>query len=387
MTGREGSNGLAGRRTTVVAWLLGCLGLTCSAAAFVFYGLGGHRVVVIYGNEIGITVGFCAVGALIAARVPRNAIGWLMLATGVVSAAGFVTLVCLGWLGHATVVGAPRWLTTFAEMTWMPGSITLFTLVPLLFPTGRPPSPRWRILVWTSAIGTAICIVGVATGTHRWVDFHTVNGLYHPAVAQVIFVGLPLVAGSVVGSIASVVVRYRRSHGALKEQLRWFVWAAVLATVAITPVLASGAHNAITIAVQFLAVVALPAAIGIAILRYHLYDIERVVSRSVTYALVTALLVAPYVVLTVAASRLARGSDVAVAALTLATLALLRPVRRRVQTRVDRRFNRQRYDAARTIDAFAGRLRDEVDPDTVREDLVAVTVVAMEPSVVSVWVT
>lgn len=376
----------AARRTTAIAWLLGGFGLACSAVALVFYGLGGHRAVVVYGNEIGITVGFCAVGALIAARVPRNAIGWLMLATGVMSASGFLALTCLGWLGHAAVVGGPGWLTTFAEMTWMPGSITLFTLVPLLFPTGRPPGRRWRILVWTSAVGTVICIVGVATGTRRWIDFHTANGLYHPAVAQVIVVGLPLVAVSVVGSIASVVVRYRRSHGALKEQLRWFAWAAVLATVAITPILASGAHNAITVAVQFLAVLAIPVAIGISILRYHLYDIERVVSRSVTYAVVTALLVAPYVALTIAASRLARGSDIAVAALTLATLALLRPVLRRVQDRVDRRFNRERFDAGRTIDAFTIRLRDEVDADAVQSDLIGVATDVMQPATISLWV-
>jgi hypothetical protein len=130
----------------------------------------------------------------------------------------------------------------------------------------------------------------------------------------------------------------------------------------------------------------LPICAGVAILRYRLFDIDRVISRTVTYAGVTAVVVAPYLVLSIVASRLASGSGIAVAALTLLTLTVLRPVHRRVQRGVDRRFNRQRYDAARTIDAFASRLRDEVDPDVVRDDLIGVTASAVQPSSISLWV-
>jgi hypothetical protein len=129
----------------------------------------------------------------------------------------------------------------------------------------------------------------------------------------------------------------------------------------------------------------LPVCAGIAVLRYRLFDVDRVISRTVTYSLVTALVVTPYAVLSVVASRLANGSSVAVAALTLATLAVVRPVHRRVQRGVDRKFNRERYDAGRIVDAFAVRLRDEVDPDLVRSDLLDVAATAIQPSAVSLW--
>jgi hypothetical protein len=269
----------------------------------------------------------------------------------------------------------------------MPGSIALFTLVPLLFPTGRPPSRRWNVLVWTTAVGTAISIVGVLTGTRHWIDFGTANPLYHPAVSSIILLGVPLVVISVAGSIAAVVVRYRRSSGALRQQLRWFVCAAVFATVLVGAVLASNAHNGVTIALQFIGVASVPVTMGIAILRYRLYDIDRVVSRTVAYAVVTGLLIAVYAGgVSLTTQLLPLSSSVGVATSTLIVAALFQPLRRRVQLRVDRRFNRERYDATRMIDAFAVRLRDQVESDAVRNDLIDVTVTTMAPTTVSLWV-
>jgi hypothetical protein len=370
-----------------VAWTLGSVGLGFVVVAAVFFVMGGHRAQVLYGNEIGIAVGFCSVGALVAARRPDNAIGWIMLVAGVIHATGLAALEYLGWLGRADVATMPRGLVVYAEMSWLPGLIVLFTLVPLLFPTGRPPSRRWHVVVWMSAIGAVTSVFAVAVGTRRWTDFGVPNPLYQPALSRVIVIGGPLLVAGIVGSVVSVVVRYRRATGAPREQLRWFVWASVVATLVIAPEIAINAHNVLTVALQTIAVLSIPCAIGISILRYRLYDIDRLVSRTVSYAVITGLLVGVYVgFVALTTGLMPLSSSVGVAASTLAAAALFQPVRRRVQMGVDRRFNRERYDVTRTIEAFAVRLRDEVDPDVVTADLLTVTTRAMQPSTMSLWV-
>ena len=199
------------------------------------------------------------------------------------------------------------------------------------------------------------------------------------------FLSLLAYLGALFAAAVAVIIRYRRSHGIERLQLRWFFIGALGAVVAFAlmfvMVMLTGDVGP-SVALMSL----LPVCAGIAILRYRLFDIDRVISRTVTYVAVTAFVVAPYLLLSVVASRLASGSAIAVAGLTLATLAVLRPVHRSVQRSVDRRFNRERYDAARTIDAFAMRLRDEVDNDVVSTDLLAVATRAMQPASISLWV-
>ena len=369
----------------LASWCLGGVGVGCVLTAAGFFAAGGYRVAVLYGNEIGIALGFTAVGAVVAARATKNPLGWLMLCAGVVHAAGLLALELLGWLGP-DVSRAPGAFVTYAETSWMPGFVTLFTLVPLLFPTGRPVSPRWRWLVWSSGVSGATVLFATIVGTKRWTDFNLPNAAYHPTLSNVVVIAGPVMVISVVGSIASVVVRYRRSSGVLRQQLRWFVWACLVAIVVLVPELVLNRHTIVTVVLQLLVVLGVPLAIGIAILRYRLYDIDRVISRTVSYVIVTGVLVGCYVGVVALATRLLPfSSAVGVAASTLFVAAAFNPLRRRVQAGVDRRFNRARYDAARTVDVFAARLRDEVDPELVRLDLLDVTARAVQPTRVSLW--
>ena len=195
-----------------------------------------------------------------------------------------------------------------------------------------------------------------------------------------------LIAAAGLAAIVSLAFRYRRAGTTERAQLKWLVYAAaviVVAMLAQIPIASSNLQNAISIG----AVALVPVAIGIAVLRYRLYDIDRVISRTVGYAIVTGLLVGIYAGLVLLATQvLGIHASVAVAAATLAAAALFSPVRRRVQRAVDRRFNRARYDADQTVAVFAARLKDAVDLDAVRDDLASVVHQALEPAHVSLWI-
>lgn len=181
-------------------------------------------------------------------------------------------------------------------------------------------------------------------------------------------------------------MRFGRARGVERQQLKWFAFAGLLTLVEIAVAVATDAHTAVSGVAQFVAVATLPAAMGLAIVRYRLYDIDRIVSRTVSYALVSGLLVAVSAGLVTAVTRLTpTGNSLAVAAATLAVAALFQPVRRRVQSSVDRRFNRARYDAARTIDAFSAQLREQVDLASLQADLLTVVRRTMEPATLGLW--
>ncbi|MGH3100133.1 MAG: hypothetical protein ACRDPU_04035, partial [Thermoleophilia bacterium] len=186
-------------------------------------------------------------------------------------------------------------------------------------------------------------------------------------------------------SLACVVLRFRSSTGIERQQLRWVVAGAAGAVVG----LFGGAlapQRTLVSSVLYAGVLCVPVAVAVAVLRYRLWDLDRLISRTVTYAVVTALLVLPYLAIVAAIPRLAEGSgSLAVAAATLAVAALFQPLRRRVQDLVDRRFNRRRYDAARTLDAFAARLRDQVDLDALEGELLGVVDQTMQPTQASLW--
>ena len=268
-------------------------------------------------------------------------------------------------------------------------------MAPAWRPTGRLYSRRWRPAAWfTAAAFTLDAAAEVARACRVWADPFTALGSgWYPGSHTAVLIVVPaaLLAGA-----AAVAVRFARSTGEERLQLKWFVMAALLVVAAVIPLalapqvsLSPAAASAAvsTLKVVFcMALVCLFTAIAVAVLKYRLYDIDRVISRTLAYAIVTGVLAGVYGGLVLLATQVFRvHAPVAVAAATLAAAALFSPVRRRVQRRVDRRFNRARYDADQTVAAFGARLKDAVDLDTVCQDLARVVQTALEPAHVSVW--
>jgi hypothetical protein len=333
--------------------------------------------------DIPVVLAFALVGALVAART-GNRLGWLFLAVGTVSAVDLIAYAYAARAPAAELPGASwvAWIfTAFLGIT-----APLFFLAPLLFPDGRLPSPRWRPVVWLAVVSGLAQMVTVAlsdanfsTNFGRLRDPVTVVAPLRTAfnLAQDAAL-LVLLAG-----VIALIVRFRRSGTEQRLQLKWFLYASAASAVGI--LIAGQFTNDLLPEIDILFPL-IPASVGVAILRYRLYDIDRLISRTLAYAIVTGLLVGLYAGLVLLATEvLSIKSPVAVAASTLAAAALFSPLRRRVQRVVDRRFNRVRYDADQTIAAFAARLRGAVDLDAVRSDLLTVVNTAVEPAHISVW--
>jgi len=263
----------------------------------------------------------------------------------------------------------------------------LLFLIPLLFPDGRPPSPRWRPVVWVAlltglvtSVSSAISDVNFSSNFPRLRDPVTVVKPLGTAYNLATSIGLLVfLAGA-----ASMIVRFRRSGQEQRLQLKWFMYASAISAVIIFAVSQASNNPLPAFEIVFPLI---PAAVGIAILKYRLYDIDRIISRTLAYAIVTALLIGLYAGLVLLATQvLGRHTPATVAAATLAAAALFSPLRRRVQRMVDRRFNRVRYDADQMVAAFAAGLRGAADLDTVRTDLLAVVNRAVEPAHISVWI-
>ena len=287
-------------------------------------------------------------------------------------------------------------MALLAQPGWAP-SIMLFGLAVLLFPDGRPPSPQWRWLVWAYAAigvlwiaGTVVITVGAITGHHTQVDsggnLLLLSGTDRVAgwwnLVQAVF--FPLLAACGLVSLAGQLLSYRRSSGERRQQLKWLMTGTVLAFAGIAAA-AITRGTSLADAFGLAGFFALPLCIGVAVLKYRLFDIDRIISRTLAYAIVTGLLVGVYAGIVLLATQVVSiTTPVAVAASTLAAAALFNPLRRRVQQMVDRRFNRARYDADKTVAAFAARLQDAVDLDSVQHDLASVVRQALEPAHVSV---
>jgi len=343
-------------------------------------------------SELAIGVPMGAVGFLVARRQPRNPIGWLLLVVpaGVlasIDAGPYSVLVYRD--GHHLPFGAAALLLQSAYF------FVLFIALPLvllLFPDGTLPSPRWRWVLWcylTLSIGlvaaayASVLVAGLridATGGVAAID-HPSGPTAWLAYSGAIF--LPLAAFWLV-FVARLALSWRRASGDRREQLKWLMTGCAAAVAGfivsnLVPVL-DPAGTSVGVGLV------LPVCLGVAILRYRLYDIDRIISRTLAYAVVTAVLAGLYAGLVLLATQvLDLASQIAVAAATLAAAALFNPLRRRIQHRVDRRFNRARYDADNTVTAFAARLQDATDPDAVRSDLVRTVYGALEPASVSVW--
>ena len=343
------------------------------------------------------------VGFVVASRKPGNPLGWIMLASAAVSSlsqdASFY-MVADYRLRHG---GLPLgWVAVLAQPGWAV-SIVLSGLLVLLFPDGRPPSPRWRWVLWLYLAAATLYLVGVLIASVAAIAGHDIRVdasgnllvLSHPTgssmwwgVVEGVF--LPVVAVCWLGSVVAQAASYRRSSGIRRLQLKWLLAGSATALICVPltvflsgmrglPGLAGGITGAV-------ALLAIPVCMGVAILRYRLFDINRIISRTLAYAIVTGLLVGVYAGIVLLATReVSINEPVAVAGSTLAVAALFNPLRRRVQRAVDRRFNRARYDADNIVTAFAARLQDAAGPDSVQEALASTVQNALEPTYLSVW--
>ena len=351
------------------------------------------------GYDAAFAVVFGAVGLIVTTRRPGNVVGWLFLASAIFSGAQTALnsysqyALAAGWPAAGVTVWVAGWI-------WLP-SLSLIALILLLFPDGRPVSPRWRAV--------AIALVPVtAAVTLLWALAGPDDAALSP-VAEIDPLGLGpthplrtltglstlLLAAALLAAAVSLRSRMRRGDPTERQQVKWIAFAGAL----LGPAFASSVLTMIfpvdpvfAKVAQLLAVAAVllvPVAAGVAILRYRLYDIDVLINRTLVYGALSAALVGIYFGVVVFFQSVLRpftaGSELAVAGSTLATLALVQPLRRRIQDAVDRRFSRSRYDAARTLDAFSVRLRDEVDLDAVRADLIGAVRDTVRPAHASLW--
>jgi hypothetical protein len=339
---------------------------------------------------------FATVGLVLTLRVPANPIGWLYAAAGLVWT---LYIPWDPWVDQLLRSGRPlppaaRLAALAGDSLWAVGITLAITLPLLLLPDGRLRSPRWRLAAIAAIVGTATTVVGWCLAPNPMTQ--TLEPVAKPfplhgtagAVAYTAhWIGWGVLFACIPVAAVSVVLRFRTSRGVERQQLRWVAAGAAVAAAAplvLLPLGFSGLVPEDVFAIPLL--LSVPLAIAVAVLRYRLWDLDRLVSRTVTYAAVTALLVVPYLLILPVATGLAGSSgSLAVAAATLAAAAGFQPLRRRVQDLVDRRFNRRRSDAARTVDAFAVRLRDQVDLDVLHAELLAVVDQTMQPTQASLW--
>jgi hypothetical protein len=338
---------------------------------------------------------FALVGIVVARRQPRNAVGWILLAAAlffVVSTDASLYDVLDYHIHNGHLLFGP--LAVLMQPSWAP-AIVCMVLAVLLFPDARLPLGRWRWILWPFLGIAGLWVLGAFGIAAHEIANHTVqittsgdlSELDHPTgaatwwdIVQNVFYPVVFISG--LGSLAKQIISYRGSIGERRQQLKWLLAGGAVFVV-------GGFLSFAGPAVSFLGTIglaALPVFVGIAILKYRLFEIDRLISRTLSYAIVTGLLVGVYVGLIALTTRaLPLSSPIGVAASTLAAAALFSPLRRWVQRIVDRRFNRTHYDAEETVAAFSAGLRDEVDLDRVQEDLVAVVHLSMQPSHVSVW--
>jgi hypothetical protein len=341
---------------------------------------------------------FMVVGALIVAHRPANAIGWVFSAIGLLAMAGTLALEYTQY-AYVTRPGALPG-AILAAWVWAWGAFPVFgltlTFTLLLFPTGRLLSRAWRPIAWLAGVTITVDTVLAALGPSLTVGYEErvipnpigITGMPDPEQGTVGAVQISLVLLSAVAGCISLVIRFRRAQGEERQQLKWFAYAAVLMVVCVlvlVVVVPAGSNLGAGLVIALL-----PVAAGIAILRYRLYDIDRLINRTLVYGLLTALLAGVYASVVLVLGQVFGGvrkdpPSWVVAGATLAVAALFQPARSRIQAVVDRRFNRRKYNATKTVEAFSLRLRDEVDLDTLSAELLAVANQTMQPTTASLW--
>ena len=346
---------------------------------------------------------FPLVGWVILRRDPSNRLGWIYLAIGFwqalnMFASGYSTLAYWVAAGNLPLASELSWVAVWA---WVPGFTLFSTLGILLFPTGRLPSRRWWPVVALAAVAFVLLLVPVVTlWPYRGLPLELQNALNQPPPADPVIVvantiqavGQVVLLAAMIGSVGGLAIRFRRSTGVERQQLKWFTYAAIV-DVLLLVVWTVVPLDPLAGALSSLLLAFLPIAIAIAILRYRLYDIDRVVSRTIGYAVITGILGVTFVgvvllVQAVVDSLLPQVTETgtpAVAASTLAAAALFQPLRRRVQATVDRRFDRARVDRDRSIVRLGNRLRDAVELDAIRADVLGTIDATIRPANATVW--
>jgi hypothetical protein len=335
-------------------------------------------------------------GGLIAARRPANPYGWLWSAYALGWAVvgfgnAYVAYVSANGVGALWWAGPIAWVNIFAFLPLL----GLTALILLLFPEGRPPSGRWRWLAWTvGVVGLVTTVAAILLPTDEGDPIGNplaMDGSIEGVADAVANVGVTALFFAVLLAAVSLLWRFRRARGQQRQQLKWLAYGgAFLAAYIVLDMVGLEPPGLVDALLETLTFAALYVGVGMAVLRYRLYDIDRLINRTLVYGLLTTLLGLVYAALVLVLGQLFGGlggspPSWAVAGATLAVAALFGPARRRIQAVVDRRFNRRRYNAARTIEAFSARLRDEIDLDTLTSELLAVVDRTMEPTRVSLW--
>jgi hypothetical protein len=384
-------------RARTLAWVLWAATASLVAGAL-FLALANRPEVPVFDVPFHvISLTFATLGALISSRRPGNVMGWIFLATGVIGGVqtffGQYAKVALAQDGLALPGGAlAAWLAMLAQNSF---PICIIFLV-LLFPDGMLPSRRWRPLAWAMGMFLAVTLAVGALSPGPFPEFPSASNPFGVERAQPS--GAVLLAGGlgglacVVVTLLSLVVRFYFSRGEKRLQLKWFTYAAVvgLSTPLLLNSLAPGLFQVFGLLAWALGFLSLPVSAGVAILKYRLYDIDLIINRTLVYGPLTVMLVAVYVggvlVLEYAFRTLTgSGSQLSIVASTLLIAALFNPMRRRVQNFIDHLFYRRKYDAARTLETFSARLRDETDMDALSSELLSVVQDTMQPEHVSLW--
>jgi MFS family permease len=409
------------RAASLLAWSLAALSVALNAAQLMLFML-ARSVDVPESWDVnsslagqlagGLFLIFPLVGALIASRHPGNPIGWVLLADGLLwMLSGAMDYYAVYGLASPGSVPFPRMVAGINNWLWVPAVGLLGTFVFLLFPDGRLPSGRWRPLALFSGVVLVLASVGVALSPGRLANLGGARNPFglegHPWLFNGMLVFLLLLPLCMVLSAASLVLRFRRSRGEERQQIKWIAFAAsvvgLLYLIAMSTAFLYPSESWFQPGsrwwLDLLAYAALfsftlvPTAVGVAILRYRLYDIDLIINRTLVYGSLTVTLVSLYfggVVVTQTLFRALTGQQqqpqLAVVVSTLAIAALFNPLRHRIQSLIDRRFYRKKYDAARVLEAFSARLRDETDLDRLEGDVVAVVQETVQPEHASMWV-
>jgi hypothetical protein len=392
------------RAASYLAWSLCALCVALAVASLILGLFNGRTLVEIFIawsiTFATLIVSFSVIGALIASHRPENPIGWIFLAVGccygLLSAGDEYAIYALLTNPGALALGAEAsWL---GQWIWAPGLGLILVFLPLLFPDGHPPSPRWRPVGWLG--GLSIVLAVVSSTIVLWPERGPalVTGDESPShVLDVVllFAAVPMLFVAGLGAVNSLLVRFRRSRGDERQQIKWFASAAALTLIWIIVFGQStlrGLPEAMVALSSLLVIPSIPIATGVAILRYRLYDIDVIINRTLVYGSLTVILVGLYfggVATTQAIFRALTSQEqqpqLAVVVSTLAIAALFMPLRRRIQSFIDRRFYRRKYDARKTLEAFSAKLRDETDLNTLSDELVTAVRQTMQPKHVSVW--
>src|SRR5215210_7115400 len=397
---------MSARTASRLAWSLCAFSLALTALSLLLLGLNlSHPNTPVFGSWLDTTLSalsYAPVGALIASRHPENLVGWLLCLYGlVISISHFGAQYAIyALLAQPDSLPAGEAMAWILSWVWpILNGLTVFYI--LLFPTGRLPSRHWRWLGWLTVTFVVVGVIlaafssgallGILGPIRNPLGIEGFSNIYYKAI---LFIMTPLLTAA---AVLAVFMRLRRAIGVERQQIKWFAYAAVatvsagilayiIPRVVETPLWFERVGFALNIAF----IPAIPISIGIAILRYRLYDIDILINRTLVYGSLTAMLVALYFVGIVVLQRFfvlltGQQSTLAAVASTLLIAALFSPMRRRIQSFIDRGFYRRKYDAARTLEVFSAKLRDETDLDALSEDLVGVVRETMQPAHVSLW--